>query len=146
MKAVFAVRSISIIYANYRYSLPVYSFTEYQAAIRNFPFQYTYVPSFACQFGQGTAGSLLFYPLPSQTYQYDIDAYCLPTDLKTNLDYEPIPDPWTDAVAYFAAHLGFLDIQNMNASKFYLDLFEKQLLVYSNSVRIGRRVNVYGRY
>jgi hypothetical protein len=144
--SVFAIRSVSIIYANYRYSLPKYSFTDYQAFIRSYPYQYSYVPSFFCQVGQGTSGYLLFYPLPSETYQWDVDCYCLPSDLKTNLDYEAIPDPWTDAVPYFAAHLGMLDIQNMNAGRMYLELFEKQLGIYSHSTRIGRAVNPYGRY
>jgi hypothetical protein len=146
MGKVFAVQSISIIYANYRYSLPVYSFSTYQAMIRQYPFQYQYVPTFAAQFGQGTTGSFYVYPLPSQVYQYDLDCYCLPSDLINNQSFDPIPDPWTDAIPYFAAHLGMLDLQNYNISKFYLDLFEKQLGIYSHSAHIGRVVNPYGRY
>lgn len=142
---VFAVQSISIIYANYRFSLPVYSFSVYQAMIRQYPFQYQYVPSFASQYGQGTSGSFYVYPLPSQVYQYDLDCYCLPTDLVTNQSFDAIPDPWTDAVPYFAAHLGMLDLQNFNIAKFYLDLFEKQLGIYSHSARVGRVINPYGR-
>lgn len=144
--ACFGVQSISILYANYRYSLPVYSFSVYQAMIRQYPFQYQYVPTFASQYGQGTSGSFYVYPLPSQTYIYELDMYCLPSNLKTNLDYDPIPDPWTDAIPYFAVHLGFLELQNMNVAKFYLDLFEKQLGIYSHSARIGRVANPYGRY
>ena len=72
--------------------------------------------------------------------------YALPTDLTTNLDYDVIPDPYTDASAYFAAHLGMLDMQNYNIAQFYLNLFEKQLGIYSHSVNIGRVVNIYGRY
>ena len=142
---IFAIRSVSIIYANYRYSLPKYSYTEYQAFIRQFPYSYQYVPTFFCQVGVGTSGYLLFYPLPSQTYQWDVDAYALPSDLKSNLDYEPIPDPWTDAIPYFAAHLGMIDCQNFNISQFFLNLFEKQLGIYSHSVNIGRVTNPYGR-
>src|SRR5215472_13338361 len=44
--SVYAVRGVSIIYANYRYSLPMYSFSTYQAMIRQYPFQYQYVPTF----------------------------------------------------------------------------------------------------
>jgi hypothetical protein len=146
VKNVFAIRSVSVIYANYRYSLPMYSFTEYQGMIRQYPFQYQYVPTFCSQFGQGAAGSLYMYPLPSETYQYEVDCYCLPSDLKTNQDYDPIPDPWTDAVSYFATHLSYLELQNYNAAAMYLKLYNDQLLIYSNSARIGKRVNIYGRY
>jgi hypothetical protein len=140
------VRSLAVIYANYRYALPVYSFTEYQAKIRQWPFQYTYVPAFASIFGQGTSGSVFAYPLPSQTYQWEWDCLCLPQDMSTDLSVEAIPDPWCDAVKYFAAHLSYLDLQNHNVARMYLDLFDSHLQRYSNYARIGRAINIYGRY
>jgi hypothetical protein len=146
VKSVFAVQGISVVYANYRFSLPVYSFSIYQAMIRQYPYQYQYVPTFASQYGQGTAGSFYVYPLPSEVYQYELDCYCLPSDLTTNLSYEVLPDPWTDAVPYFAAQLGMMDLQNYNSAKYYLELFEKQLGIYSHSARPGRVTNIYGRF
>jgi hypothetical protein len=145
-KSVYYVRSISIIYNNYRYSLPVYAFSIYQAMIRQYPFQYQYVPTFASQFGQGTQGSFYVYPLPSQTYQYELDCLCLPWDLTTALDYEAIPDPWTDAVAWYACHLAMVELKNFNAAKFYLDLYEKFATNYSQYARVGRVTNPYGRF
>jgi hypothetical protein len=145
-ESVYAVKSISIIYANYRYSLPVYSFSVYQSMIRQYPFQYTYVPTFASQYGQGVNGSFYVYPLPSQIYQYELDCFCIPAPLITNLSEEAIPDPWTDAITYMACHLGMLSIQNYNVAKFYLDLFEKMCLGYSSYARVGRGVNPYGRF
>ncbi len=144
-KSVFYIRSIAIIYANYRYVLPVYAFSEYQSKIRQYPFQYQYVPSFASQFGQGTAGSFYVYPLPSQTYQCEFDCLCLPQDLVSNYSVEAIPDPWTDAIPYMAASLGFAEIQQYNASRFYMDQYEKFALSYSNYTRVGRTINPYGR-
>jgi hypothetical protein len=146
VKSVFAVQGISVIYANYRYSLPVYSFSIYQSQVRQYPFSYEYIPTFASQYGQGTAGSFYCYPLPSQTYQYELDCYCLPQDLKTNQDYEAIPDPWTDAVSYFATHLSYLELQNYNAAKMFKDLYNEELLIYSRSARPGRVSNPYGRF
>lgn len=146
VQCIFAIRSASILYANYRYSLPKYDFSTYQAMIRQYPFQYQYVPTFFSQFGQGASGSLYFYPLPSQTYQFELDAYGLPQDLKTNQDYEVIPAPWTDAIAYFATHLSYLELQNYNAARMYKDLYNEELLIYSQSSRIGRITNPYGRY
>jgi len=143
--AIYYARTVSVIYANYRYTLYISSFSDYQAMIRQYPFQYQYVPAFAAQFGQGTAGSLFVYPLPSQAYQYELDCLCLPQDLKTDLSVEIIPDPWSEAVKYFTAHLCYLDLQNYNAAKFYLELFDMHLLRYSNYARIGRAPNRYGR-
>ena len=143
--SVYYIRSVSIIYQNYRYSLPMYSFSIYQAYVRQYPFQYQYVPTMCSQFGQGASGSLYMYPLPSQTYQAEFDCLCLPADLATDQDYEAIPAPWTDSVAYFAAALCYEDLQNLNSANYYHTQFEKRLLNYSNYSRIGRAPNIYGR-
>lgn len=140
------IRSISMIYSNFRYSLPVYSFSEYQAKIRNYPFQYQWVPAFASQFGQGASGSFYVYPIPSQVYQYELDCTIIPSDLATDSSTEALPAPWTEAVPYFAAHLSFLELQNYNAAKFYLDLFDQFMTRYGVYARPGRAVNPYGRY
>lgn len=147
VESVYFVRSASIIYSNYRYSIPCYSFSTYQARIRNYPAgTYQYVPTFMAQFGQGAGGSLFFFPIPSQTYQLELDCQCLPSPLVTNQSVEALPEPWTDAVMYFAAHFAMLEIQNLNAAKGYLELYERFAQRYSDYSRAGRTVNPYGRF
>ena len=144
---VLAIKSVSIIYANYRYSLPCYSFSVYQSMIRQYPFQYQYVPTFCSQYGQGASGSFYVYPLPSQTYQMEFDCFCLPSNLRLdNSIPEAIPQPWTDAVQYMAVQLAFQELMNFNAAKFYEQMFDKRTLGYSSQARVGRVVNPYGRY
>jgi hypothetical protein len=143
---VYGIRSVSLIYSNYRYSLPMYSFSAYQAMIRQYPTQYYYVPTMCCQFGQGATGSLYVYPLPSQQYQLEIDCYCWPQDLQTDQDVEAIPEPWTEAVPYMALHLAYLELQNLNAAEYYRKLFDSKLPMYRNAAQPGRQTNPYGRY
>jgi hypothetical protein len=145
--AVHAIKSASVIYANYRYTLPMYAFSTYQSMIRQYPVLYQYVPTFCSQFGQGAGGSFYAYPLPSQTYQWEFDCFCLPSDmLIDNSIPEAIPQPWTDAVPYFAAHLAYMELQNLNYAKFYGEEFDKRTLGYSTYARPGMSVNKYGRY
>lgn len=144
-KSVYFVRGLSVIFSNYRYSLPCYSFSEYQARIRQYPFQYQDVPAFSSQFGQGSDGSFYIYPLPSQTYQFELDCLALPQDLTTDLSVELIPDPWTQAVKFYALHLAYLSLQNFNAANYYETLFDKQMPRYGQYARIGRAINPYGR-
>ena len=146
VKEIYYVRSASILYSNYRYSLPCYAFSIYQAYIRQYPFQYQYVPTFFSQFGQGASGSLFFYPYPSQNYQVELDCCCIPIDLEDDQSVEAIPDPWIDAVPYWSAKLIFEELQNLNASRYYEEQFNRRCLGYSNYARVGRAVNVYGRY
>lgn len=144
---VHAIKSASVIYANYRYMLPMYDFSTYQSQIRQYPFQYQYVPTFCSQFGQGNGGSFYAYPLPSQTYQWEFDCFCLPTDMTLdNSVPEALPQPWTDAVPYMAASLAYMELQNLNYAKFYMEEFDKRTLGYSSYARPGRRVNAYGRF
>lgn len=145
--SVHAIKSASVIYSNYRYSLPMYAFSIYQSMIRQYPLQYQYVPTFCSQFGQGAGGSFYAYPLPSQTYQWEFDCFCLPQDmLLDNSIPEAIPQPWTDAVPYMAAQLAFMELQNFNSAKYYEQQFDKMTLGYSSQARPGRAVNPYGRY
>ena len=143
---IFAVRSVSVIYSNYRYSLPMYSFSAYQAYIRQYPFQYQYVPTFCSQFGQGINGSLYVYPIPSQTYQWEWDCLCFPQDMSDDQSVEILPLPWSEAVPYFAAHLAYAELQNLNFSKAYFEMFDRMMMRYSRAARPGRMVNPYGRY
>lgn len=144
---VFMIKSASVIYTNYRYSLPMYAFSVYQAMIRQYPFQYQYVPSFCSQFGQGADGSFYAYPLPSQTYQWEFDCFCLPLDMTLDNGIpEAIPQPWTDAPQYMAAQLAFQELGNLNAAAYYEKQFDNRTLGYSSQARPGRMTNPYGRY
>lgn len=144
--AVYTVRSVSILYTNYRYSVPIYSFTRYQASIRQYTIaSYQYVPCFGSQFGRGTDGSFYLYPPPSQAYQMEWDCSCLPQDLATDLSQEAIPDPWTDLVPYYAAHLAYLELQNHNLARSYLAMFDERMTRFGSYVDKGRAVNPYGR-
>ena len=146
VQSIYAIQSVSILYSGFRYSLICYSFSTYQALIRIWAQQWQYVPCVVAQYGQGTNGSFYMYPIPSQAYQMEWDCYCLPQDLITDLSVEALPDPWTDAVAYWAAHLCYLSLQNFNAAKFYEDMFNRRCLGYSNAARVSRVTNPYGRY
>lgn len=146
VESVLAVKSVSIIYTNYRYSLPMYSFSVYQARIRNYPTQYVWVPTMCSQFGQGAEGSLYVYPLPSQTYQWEWDCFCLPSPLQNNDSYDVIPDMWSRAVPWFAASMAFYELQNHNSARAMMDQFDRFTNRYSVAARPGRATSPYGRW
>jgi hypothetical protein len=146
IKSVFAVLNVSIIYSNYRYSLPYYPFSVYQAFIRQYPRQYLYVPTMYTQLQQGSTGSLLFYPIPNTAYQFDVDALCLPADLESDESPEALPEPWTDSVPWVAAALCYEEIQNLNSARYYREMFNDYSHKYSAWTRPSRINNIYGRY
>lgn len=144
--SIFAIKSLSIIYANQRFSLPCYSFSTYQAFVRQFPYQYTYVPTVMSQYGQGVNGSMFMYPIANSNYQFEADAFCLPIDLVDDTTIDAIPHPWGDSVSYYAAYLAFLEMQQFNDAKNMLTLFDTMLLRQSVAARPGRASNIYGRF
>jgi hypothetical protein len=145
---VHCIKSVSIVYSLYRYSLPVYAFSVYQSSIRQYSSAtYQWVPAFGTQFGQGADGQFLFYPVPSQQLQLEFDCFCLPQDMTLDNGIpETIPQPWTDAVQYMAGQLAFQELQQFNAANYYEQQFDKRTLGYSTAARPGRAVNPYGRY
>jgi len=144
--SIFAVLDVAIIYSNYRYRPSFYDFSTYQASIRQYPRQYYYVPTMWTQYAQGNAGSLYFYPLPSQAYQCEWDCLAIPSDLTDDRSYEALPQPWQDAVPFYAAYLAYLELQNPNMAMGMLAQFDNFKLRYSNAARPGRVNNMYGRY
>ncbi|HEV2225082.1 MAG TPA: hypothetical protein VGR84_18970 [Candidatus Acidoferrales bacterium] len=144
--APFAVFSIAMIFNGYRYTLVSYPFTDYQTFIRNYPQQYLYVPTLYSQYGQGSFGSLYFYPLPSQVYQFEADCLCLPIDLTSDSDEEALPPPWQDAVAFYAAHLCYLELVSFNNARAMLDLYNERVSRYSMGARPRYLGNSYGRW
>lgn len=146
--SIYGALSASVVYSNYRYSLPKYSWSVYQSSIRQYATNtYTYVPTFFTQYGQGANGSLFCYPLPSQYYQWEVDCFALPMDLNSDQDVEAIPEPWNDAIAYFAAALSYSEVQNANAATWYYGLFDQFMARYNRAGGAqGRATNPYGRY
>lgn len=144
---ILAVKSASILYMNYRFSLPCYSFSVYQARIRQFsPNQYQFVPAYMSQYGYGDSGSLFFYPIPSQAYQAELDMFCLPSDLTDDRTYEAIPQMWQDAVPFMAAFYAYNELQNWNAARAMRELFDDFVKRYGNFADPGRMSNPYGRW
>jgi hypothetical protein len=141
---IFVVHGVSIIYANYRYSLPIYDFTTYQARIRNYPTQYSYVPVIGSQYGQGANGSFFLYPIASQTFQQEWDCFCLPIDLVDDAQAEAIPMPWQDAVPLGAAVYAYDELQSFNNARYYQEKFDTYVRRYSSYARAGRRISPYG--
>ncbi len=144
VESVYWVRKCSIIFSNSRYTVRMYSFSTYNAQIRTYPFSYQFTSFFASQYGRGVGGSFFLYPIPSQPYQMEWDCQCLPSDLVDDSSPEALPEPFTDAVAWYAAHLGMVEIMNFNAANFFLQMFESRLKIYQQASQPGGSIDSYG--
>ena len=146
ISSILAVNSVNFLWATFRYTLMVYSFSKYQALVRNYTAGgYQFIPAVVAQYGQGVNGSLYMYPVPNTAYQVEWDCYCLPINLATDSDPEAIPYPWTDVVPFHAAYLAYLGAQRQSDASFYWNERNKYMQRARAMSNPRRVINWYGR-
>jgi len=57
----------------------------------------------------------------------DADAVCLPTALTSDSTPDALPDPWIDAVPYYAAYLCYANSSRKDDAKNMLELYNLQM-------------------
>lgn len=61
-------------------------------------------PSVYSQYGQGSSGSLYFWPAPDTSYTINLDCLGVPIDLADDSTVEAIPFPFTECVPFIACY------------------------------------------
>jgi hypothetical protein len=84
-------------------------------------------PGWYAQYGLGPSGKLYLAPIPSQSNPLDVDLHLIPAPLLTDNDPEPIPQPWVDAVPYWAAVLCLIQQQRPQDAQAMIQLFNADL-------------------
>jgi hypothetical protein len=104
--------------------------TDFQARFRIFNGTFygtVSEPGWYAQYGEGPAGKLYLAPIPSQDNPMDVDLTCIPQPLLTDNDPETIPQPWIDAVPYWAAVLCLLQQQRGQDAQAMAQVFNSDL-------------------
>ena len=118
------ILNINLYWVNSRVPMRYLPWTQFNAELR---FWQNYV-------GRPIAFSLYgpqqFYlaPVPDQVYVLEIDTVIEPTNLVNSTDVDPIPDPWTGPVPFYAAYLAKFKEQSYGEA----ELFNQQ---YKNRVQ-----------
>jgi hypothetical protein len=73
-------------------------------------------PQITSRLQPGLNGTLWFAPPPDAAYPILIDAVAYPAPLAGDGDPEALPQPWTDAVPFYAAYLAALSMQQPDAA------------------------------
>lgn len=84
-------------------------------------------PGWWAQFNQGPIGSIYLAPIPSQQQPMEVDLTCIPENLLTDNDPEPIPYPWQEAVCWWAAVLCLLQQQRIQDADAMTKAFNAEL-------------------
>jgi len=82
---------------------------------------------------QGSLGTLWFSPTPASTVILSVEAAWVPVPLTSDATPEALAYPWTAAVPYFAAYLGYVNAQRATDAQKMLMLFN----VFMKAARVG---------
>lgn len=122
-------------------------FSDFQARFRRFNGTFygtVQEPGWYAQYGAGPAGRLYLAPIPSQSNPLEVDLTCIPQPLLTDADSEIIPQPWSDAVPYWAATLCLLQQQRAQDAQAIAQLFNADLPMCASVVCPTMLVTPYG--
>ena len=117
------VESIAVSWGALKPTLDQWNWNDLQAYVRSYPIV-SGQPAMFAQFGQGAGGSVYIQPEPTGALPMEWNCVCLPLDLATDANAEAIPYPWTDAVPYFAAYLGFMNSRRPEEAQNMYGIFE----------------------
>jgi hypothetical protein len=151
VREIFAVRSLAIALGpgNGAWK-PVWNripWTDFQARFRIWNQAWTGAisyPGFWSQYSFGNLGSLYLAPIPSTAQPMEMDFSCLPFPLESDDDPECIPQPWQDAVPYFASFLCFVQQQRLQDANVIAQLFQAELPACAAIVNPQAILSPYG--
>ncbi len=90
-------------------------------------------PTIWSQLIMGSTGDIYLAPPTTTGLTIYVDSVLLPINLATDADPELLPYPWTDAVPYYAAYLGFLSAQRTQDA-------QAMFTLYMTFARRGREI------
>lgn len=127
VQSILGCLNISYSWGTMRPTLRHCSWSDFQAYLRSYSVGLTGYPTVWCQYSQGVSGSVYLWPVPSQINSMEWDCYCLPIALASDSDTESIPEPWQDAVKFYAAYLAYANSQRTEDANRMYSLFENYM-------------------
>ena len=149
VQSVFAIRSLAVSIGPGGWK-PVWRrivWTDFQSRFRIFNgtwYGTISEPGWYAQYGEGSIGSVYLAPIPAQELPMEVDLTCTPFPLLTDNDLEIIPEPWNDAVIWWAAVLAMLQQQRPKDAAGFVQAFALEMPFCASVVCPQMIQNTYG--
>lgn len=121
-QSILDVLNINLFWGNSRIPLRYLAWTDFNAQLRYWQ-NYTGRPVGFSLYGLNT---IYFGPVPDQTYVIELDTILLPIPLASDAQAEPIPDPYTSPVKFYAAYLAKYKEQSYGEAEIFKAEYTKQ--------------------
>jgi len=104
---------------------------EFQAYCRAYATLVTSYPFYWTVYNEGEFGEIWMFPAPSTLGDIELSAYCVPSDLNSNDDFDAIPEPFRNAIKFGAASLAMLATYRYAEAETLEQMFNSRLGVGS---------------
>jgi len=133
------VINVNIFWGNTRYPLLYKPWTQFNAELRYWQ-NYVGQPVCFSIYGQQ---QIYLSPIPDQIYSLEIDTVVLPTPLTSTTVVDPINDPYTNPVAYYACYKAKFKEQSYGEAEIFTQQYNKQVQAALSSTFTRRMPNPY---
>jgi len=135
------VLNVNLYWGNSRIPLRYLPWTNFNAQLRYWQ-NYVGRPVCFSIYGQS---QIYIGPVPDQSYAVDLDTVMLPTALTLSAPnaVDPINDPYTTPVAYYAAYKAKFKEQSYGEAEIFKQQYDKQVNAVLNSVFTRRIPDAY---
>jgi hypothetical protein len=133
------VINVNIFWGNTRYPLLYKPWTQFNAELRYWQ-NYVGQPVCFSIYGQQ---QIYLSPIPDQIYSLEIDTVVLPTPLTLTTVVDPINDPYTNPVAYYACYKAKFKEQSYGEAEIFTQQYNKQVQAALSSTFTRRMPNPY---
>jgi hypothetical protein len=142
LRNVLDVFSASMIWGNLRPALGWMPFSVFQAYARANIANPQGQPSIWTTHWEN--GLFYVYQIPNQLYGLELDCVCLPDPLVNTTDIDTqIPEPMSDVVEFYAAHLCMLKLQQYQQSDYFEKKYERRRAEIQATRSTMKRWNIY---
>lgn len=156
LRDIIDIVSVSVCWGGNTPSLNWMPWEDLQAYARSYSVGVTSYPFLWSTLGSGTKGQVWLFPIPQETAffstanaaapagEMEWQVTCLPSYIYDSSDYEVIPEPFTDAIKYYAAGLAFLGSQRFAMAATMKALFNESLGIDNVASDRGKTDSFYG--
>ena len=131
--------NITVMWGSQRVILNRMAFTQFQATVRSWT-GFTQRPCYCANYGQN---QWYIGPIPDQFYVSEWDTIMIPHDLVNPTDVSVIQYPFSECVAYYAAHTAKYQEQSYSEAEKFLQIYTAKMLYSRRSVMLRMLPSAY---
>ena len=143
VKGVVDVYNVAVSWGGNKPAMSWMPWQDLQAYARSITNGTTSYPVVFSKYQEGESGQVWLFPVPSIATEMEWDCSCVPEPLVNDTTPEAIPQPYTNAVRFYAAKLAYFSSQRFGMADIMEEEFQKHMMTDAAAVNTGAVPNYY---